>query len=458
MTQGRNGISLAHRAAPGFMTVARHLSVVAAVLSIAALVAGTAGTSYAKGKKPASDKDKFLEDTVVVSNFGSLFGGSIETFDVGAGFFSHPSREIVGPATLLGAGNGAAGDAQSSLDGDIAVTVPFGVPGLCPAGCVGVWPASANGNTAPEDFLGGPAGTTGFDPFTGTFPVLNNKTGLFLDQGVAFNNPFRYVGVHASALTVTGDQFAVANFGQVVVGSTADFEFCGTPADEDTATTLGTITEYNSGDTGNVAPTPNFPVFELTLPPALAPIFSNATIGGCDTALVGPVGLAFDSLGHLWVVNEGITGVPGFVVEFDKGAFGDASPINFIGLFDATAPDFIDPLYIAVSPDGDTIYVTDAGDNSIKIFDTTSFGGTRTGTISGGKTKLVRPEGIALSGDDLYVVSNNANSLLMFDDFTISGGNIRPSTIVKGVTSFRNTSHMNFPVGVALPQFSAPPS
>src|SRR5258708_40176421 len=74
MTQGRDGISLAHRAALGCLAVARRLSVVVLVMSIAALMAGTPGTSYAK--KPTLPPGKSTEQTVVVSNFGSLFAGS----------------------------------------------------------------------------------------------------------------------------------------------------------------------------------------------------------------------------------------------------------------------------------------------------------------------------------------------------------------------------------------------
>ena len=53
------------------MGVARRLSVVTAVFAIAALVAGTAGTSYAKPHHKGPD----LLDTVVVSNNGALFAG-----------------------------------------------------------------------------------------------------------------------------------------------------------------------------------------------------------------------------------------------------------------------------------------------------------------------------------------------------------------------------------------------
>jgi hypothetical protein len=437
-------------------------------MSIAALMAGTPGTSYAK--KPTLPPGKSTEQTVVVSNFGSLFAGSIETFAAGSILTSHPTREIRGAATLLGAGNGAAGDGQSSLDGDIAATVPFGVPGLCPNGCVGVWSAGATGNAGPEEFIGGPADTLAnthdvIIPLVGTFKALNNLTGLFLDQGVAYENPFftERVNTNSAQVLTTTDRFAVANFGQAVVGSFSDFEFCGLPTDEDTSVTIGTITEYNAETSGNIAPSPNVPVFEAPFPPNAGalptPFISNATIGGCDTALDGPVGLAFDGFGELFVVNEGLAGLgvgpPGFVTVYSAGAFGDATPFAIIGVAGPTAGAFVNPLYVTTTFDGDTMYVTDAGDNSIKIFDTFSnfnglfFEGTLLGTIKGGHTKLLRPEGIVLLADDLYVVSNNANSLAMFDfDDTTIGGNISPRVLIKGVAS-----KMNFPVGVTGPQF-----
>ncbi len=332
---GHEWVSLPHMGALRFMELARQLSLVTAVFAIGALLAGTADTSYAGAPT--------LSDTVVVSNFGVLFAGSFETFAAGSKMSSRPQFLVIGckkekpgvptpcvDNTFLSLGNGAGDVAQSSLTGDIAVTVPLGVPGLCPAGCVGVWAPGENGNSAPIQFLGGPAGSTVVSPLP--FPVLNNETGLSLDQGVAYNNPFRVEsdatksvtsGLQAPAITVT-DQFAVTNFGLAVIASTEfPTELC------ETTPTIGTITEFNSGDTGNVAPTPNVPVVVLTLPALAGPFISNATIGGCDTALDGPIGAAFDGLGDLWVVNEGLAGIgqgpPGFVVEYAPGAFGDAS-------------------------------------------------------------------------------------------------------------------------------------
>ncbi len=170
--------------------------------------------------------------------------------------------------------------------------------------------------------------------------------------------------------------------------------------------------------------------------------------------------MTFDADGFLYVVNE----IGKYVTVYAPGASGNAIPVAFIGAIGPTKGAFLDPQYIAVTGAGEgaTIYVTDAGDNSIKIitpftnFTLFAFAGKLDGTIIGAKTKLKRPLGIAFGihdNDDLYVVNNNANSLEMFDDFTTAGGNIRPKLIVQGPAS-----RMNFPVGVALPQFTPVPA
>ncbi|HZC46419.1 MAG TPA: hypothetical protein VE243_08075, partial [Candidatus Acidoferrum sp.] len=116
----------------------------------------------------------------------------------------------------------------------------------------------------------------------------------------------------------------------------------------------------------------------------------------------------------------------------------------------------------------DTIFVTDVGDNSIKAFTVFDhfgtglnffFEGNLIGTIQGGSTKLKRPEGIALgvASDALYVTNTTTNTLSMFTDLgAITGGgtfNIPPTLIMSG-----RATRLDFPVGVALPQFTPTPT
>ena len=547
MTQGNDGISLAHRAALRCRAIARHLSVVTLMVSIAALVVGAAGKSYAADKK--------TEDTVVVSNFGVLFAGSVETFAAGSVHNAIPTKKIKGLATTLGAANGASGLAQSSSpDHEIAVALTLGLPVKCPSDChidpvngacsprtqfdctvgstpgaVAVFTPGASGNTAPEELIDGGFAEILNNTVGGlAVPVLLNNTGMFFPQGVSFENPFaRSVGASGSVSTGP-DIFAVANLAPVIVGSTTDFITCGVT----TLPTIGTINFYQEGDTGNIAPLPRSStssslntIFKVPIPPSTTnppnppsdlpiPYFGNASIGGCSTFLFLPQGIAFDKNNFLWVVNAGTAisptvFIPPFVSAFapDAAAVGDATPVDILGLGGKTpVGTFTTPLFIAVGddPSGATcgvsssgpslsscdefIFVTDAGSPafactggsndgtvcnnpqdtghvclgggvcrrpspfigpSVKILDVTL--GVETGAIAGGSTKLDRPEGVALAGDDLYVVNSNSNTLVMFDDFSTSGGNIKPKVTISGPRT-----GLNFPTGVALPEFTAP--
>jgi hypothetical protein len=452
MTQIRDGLALAPVGALRLM-VARRLSVVAAMLLFTAIVAGTTGTSYAKD---------VLKDTVVVSNYGGAFGGSLETFSAGSVLNSKPFLDVFGTNTLLGIGTGAAGDAQSSLNGDNAVGVPLVLlPIGFPNGFIDIFSPGSKGNSQPKNLIADP---TGLD-----------VTGVDLPQGVAFEDPFD--GVH----TFGTDILAVANTLPVVLSPGAGEAACAAPP-AGFGASVGTITEYNHSLLApglNVIP----PFHDSPVNVTLAnPAGNPATIGGCLTFLLGPVGLAFDNTGYLFAVNEGgvAAGAPGFVTVYDPGAFGDSFPRAIIGLEGATAGDFVDPVFVTAgtgfgieSDDhfpNDVIFVTDVGDNSIKIFSPFTncisnppFGtlclGTELAVIHGGATKLKRPEGIVLTADgNLYVVNNTANTLVEFSNAqitaAIAGGgtqNISPSFILGS-----KTSNMHFPVGVAAPQFPPP--
>jgi hypothetical protein len=474
MTQGRDGISLAHARALKLMGVARRLSLVAAMFVIAALVAGTAGTSYAKSKSkkkvntPLADR---LEDTVVVSNYGAVFSGSIVTFLEGAGHNAAPKFWIRGTSTNLSSSSGAAGDAVSSVDAHIAVTVPidffdltgcgpFGQPAAHPfygSGLAEIFPPTATGNSAPENIICSPNFAFG----------APNTTGIFYPQGVAFESPY-------DGFNPGHDIVAVANQFPVVVGPDPGVGACAGGG-----TSLGTITEYDRSTftpgLNNVPPINNNPVDALN-PFSLVPYTQNATIGGCLSLLAGPAGLTFDQSGYLFVVNNAgfdaaaLGAAPRYVTVYAPPLGGDEFPTSLIGLFGPTAGTLLQPVAatVASGPIGlsgfpeDIIFVTDTADNSIKIFDPFAnfdagnffFDGELLGVIKGGKTKLKSPEGIALDaeGDALYVVNSDANSLEMFTDFPTSGGNIPPTLIISGPHS-----KMNLPVGVALPAFTPAP-
>jgi hypothetical protein len=152
------------------------------MLTVAAMVMGTAGISFAgKGKVPHAK----LLDTVIVSDYGSQFAGSVETFLEGSGHKANPKFFVNGSNTNLGNFSGASGDAVSSLTGNIAVALPvvvfappIGTLGFA-NGFVEIFAPGSNGNTAPSVVLGS-------DLIEGQ----PNNTGIDISQGVAFANPF----------------------------------------------------------------------------------------------------------------------------------------------------------------------------------------------------------------------------------------------------------------------------
>jgi hypothetical protein len=525
MSQCRDGIALARKRAQGLMGVARRLSVTVAIFVVAALL-GTAGTSHAKRHHAGPT----LLDTVTVTNFGSAFGGTLNTYNKGQGHSSRPVLFVKGVSTLLSAGTGPAGVSVSSLDDHVGVSVPLdlidltgfgGFPSalLCTAPgqagtlaigcCTGfhkgncepgtgfaeIFGPGSDKNSPAENIIGTRNltfgnlvfGCTGPGPFLPCCSAPNggnctfNTTGVNTAQAIAFEDPFDNVNPGL-------DIVAIGNTLPINFFSTQDFvdsSFPGLACASFGGFTVGTITEFDRatlapGFNDNVAPfndnpvciTPAVAIPPGTSPPTTCPLgsLSGATIGGCKTFLLGPVGLAFDSNGYLFAVNE--AGPPGarFVTAYPPGASGDQFPSAIIDLVPGspTAGAFKDPVKIAVLSDPDfhedVIFVSDVGDNSIKIFlpftnfngKTFFFEGTQIGTIQGGATKFRRDEGLAIDDatDALYVVNNETNSLEMFTDIkeNEAGGNLAPTLIVQG----RNTD-LNFPVDVALPAFTPTP-
>jgi hypothetical protein len=470
----------------------RRLSVIAAMLAAVSFVAAV-GTSFAGSKNKRNTSDIGLLDTVVISNYGAAFSGSVSTYVKGSGQKAAPHLQVKGTNTGLGNSSGAAHDSVQSVDGHIAVAVPidnfggvdfkgdisgcgpFGAGTLFGTGMVEIYSPGATGNSSPENIICSPNVAFG----------APNITGIDFPGGVAFESPF-------DGFNSGHEILAVANNFPVVVGPDFPEAFCAPPP-AGAGMSLGTVTEYDISSLGpgpinNVVPFNNSPVSAINPFTGAGPAPQNATIGGCLTFLLGPEALTFDEFGDLFVVNNlgsltaASAAAPRFVTIYAGGAAGDAFPfLGVIGLlppFDgcvgcpplgifkqpvgitvASAPDFIDSV----------MYVSDTGDNSIKVFkpftnpnpDDFFNQGTLIATIQGGQTKLSSPMGVAFANDDvLYVVNQTNNSLEMFTDIdgipTDPTGvsppvdNIHPTLIVAG-----KPVKLNQPVGVAVfPQFT----
>jgi hypothetical protein len=479
----------------------RRLSVIAAMLAAVSFLLGAAGISFA-GSKLKKTSHIGLRDTVVISNYGAAFAGSVSTYAAGSGRKSAPILQVIGTKTGLGNSSGAAHVAVSSVDQHIAVAVPFdnfggvdfagdisgcgpfGVANLFGTGMVEIYSPGANGNSSPENIICSPGFAFAFDQgITDT-----NVTGIFAPQGVAFESPFD--GVHPGM-----DVLAVANLFPV---TTTDAGICKELGLSQSS--LGTITEYNvaglPSGIDDIAPLNNSPVsaINVLVGNGVNPFYTqNTTIGGCLSSLAGPEALTFDGAGDLYVVNNaGILAdptppsspahIPRFVSVFAPGVFGDSPPFAVVGAGTGspTAGDLISPVGITVEsfPDflDNEIFVTDSNiytknqvptNNSIKVFlpftnnNGFIYQGTLIATIQGGATHLKSPAGIALglNDDALYVVNNTSNSFEMFTDISSiptdpTGANPPVDNIAPTVIVASKAANMVLPVGVALPAFT----
>jgi hypothetical protein len=91
---------------------------------------------------------------------------------------------------------------------------------------------------------------------------------------------------------------------------------------------------------------------------------SASSIDGASTSIVSPSAIAFDSLGDLFVANEGRQGAGASITIYPPGAHGDQSPTRTIA---GALTALTDPVAVAVDSHGAT-YVVDAAERDVLVF------------------------------------------------------------------------------------------
>jgi hypothetical protein len=206
---------------------------------------------------------------------------------------------------------------------------------------------------------------------------------------------------------------------------------------------------YAAGSNGNVAPI--------------------ATISGSKTGLAGPLAVALDDRGNLYVANRAIiSGVGETITEYAAGSNGNVAPIATI----ATPAGLIAPQGLALDPTNDiyaTYVPTACLDNacglSLLVFPPGSNGyAVPSATIAGPKTQLVQPAGVALDHKgNIYVVnliggpsSSNCPDRIGCGSITEyaadSNGDVSPIAILAG-----DNTQLNDPTGIAIGLSHPPP-
>jgi streptogramin lyase len=155
------------------------------------------------------------------------------------------------------------------------------------------------------------------------------------------------------------------------------------------------------------------------------------TLGGAKTGLNDPSGIAMAQNGDLWVANSGSN----TLAEFAAGAHGNVAPIRTIG---GSLTLLANLNGIAVSPDGTRVWICEERSKRAKVPPVLEeFAGTAHGNvkplveISGSKTRLYDPYGIAVGVDGTDPIVDNTNpstpSLLQFPPG--AHGNVAPTVI-----------------------------
>jgi DNA-binding beta-propeller fold protein YncE len=238
-----------------------------------------------------------------------------------------------------------------------------------------------------------------------------------------------------------------------------------------TNTPCNNVTSYPIGASGNAAPT--FPQPQLCTPTGIAldaskniyvtnsgddgnqsysvteyPAGSNgqippsAVISGSATGLDVPAGVALDSSGKIYVVNDGSNddGIDSVTV-YPAGSTGNAAPSATIS---GANTRISIPAGIAIDSAG-KIYVANGGNNTVSVYAAGSTGNVApSATIRGFSTGLAGPTDIALdSGGKIYVANGGNNTVTVYP--AGSSGNAAPSATISG-----SNTGLSDPTGVAL--------
>ncbi|MGA7618511.1 hypothetical protein, partial [Candidatus Binatus sp.] len=195
-----------------------------------------------------------------------------------------------------------------------------------------------------------------------------------------------------------------------------------------------TVTIYAKGSNGNAAPI--------------------ATIGGSNTDLVLPTGIAVDSSGYIYVVDQFYPAVFVYLPLGSSTGLLNESPTAVIY---GSNTDLFYPVGITLDSSG-KIYVTDQGDGeddippSVFVYPALSVAGmlneAPTATISGSNTDLEVPFGIALdSSGKIYVTDEGAASVFVYPALGSSTGvlNEAPTATIGG-----SDTGLNSPLGIVL--------
>jgi len=287
---------------------------------------------------------------------------------------------------------------------------------------VTVYPVGTSGNASPTQFISG--SNTGL---TNPYAIAVDSSGnIYVANGIG--GPVYTGTVTVYAAGSTGNVAPTAVIEGPETGLYAPEGIALNPLNGDIYVTNaaggpsgnGSITFYSPGSNGDVAPA--------------------GTITGSYTGLYAPAGLSLDPIGNIYVAN-----LANYIAIYAAGSVGNVPPVLTIGgaLTGLTIP------YDVALDSSLNVYAPNSSDEygpySVTIYGA-GLGGNLAPlrTISGKRTKLAEPLGVALdSAGNTYATDDLTNSITVYA--AGANGNVKPTKTIKG-----RATQLNSPLGIAI--------
>lgn len=314
------------------------------------------------GNAEASQQLLYVPNAEPFPNFGNVAGNTLVVFSASASGNVAPVQMIAGPHSGLNDPGGVQLDSKGNI---------YVANGAC-----------CDGNPVPPSITVYPPGSTG--DVTPIHTITGDATTLSLPGDVAFDHtdnlyvansrggPSPGVGtILEFAAGSDGNVTPIATVGGPHTGLSIPFAL--------TLDAMGNIYVANF-ESGACGPRGSVTVYAPGASGDAAPSFS---IGGDKTGLDGPLGVAVDSSGKIYVANQQHS-----ATVYAAGAHGNVAPIQKIDILDFS------PFGIGVDASGN-IYVS--GDNQVSVYAPGATGNaTPIRVIGGDKTGLTAPTDIAI--------------------------------------------------------------
>ena len=429
-------------------------------------------TSVAISPSPASVIAGSTTQLTAVATFSD---GSISALTTGVTWTSTAAAAVVTVGATTGLATGVAVGTSSVTVTYSGMTSPLDTLTVTPAEFAFV---TNFGENTVSQFRVGPGGSlvangspvgTGVQPFalapdpTGKYLYVGNfnsdTLGTVSEYGIGTNGqltalatPNIPAGQGANGMTVYNNNVYVANIGDSTItqysinATTGQLTTVATTSSGTSTAGAASITFYTNS-AGTFAYVPNYKVgtisvFSVNATSGLLSITATST-ATIPTGSTGPVSLAIDLSGkYAYVADLGSSSNTGDIAQFSINADG-----SLTALAPPTAVSGGNPRWITVDPKTGTLYVPNAGANSVQTF-TVGTGGQLTASAAATLASVTNPNYLAFDPTStlLYVADRGGtfngqtgpfdNTISQFSVSTTSGlAPLAPPTVTTGATS-----------------------